>query len=159
MVFFTDLANQYAVISQKPTGEGLDCPDYTFWKPLWSHCCKNTSQKTSTMLMRPASTKLWPTDCMHLVLKWLEAQNIWTPKIGWVSCCVPTWQAQINCHHWLLVKLHDPMPWRGKVLVSVTYKLITTTTEMAGWQLLCMNIGYRSGMKDWPGKNATFFFW
>ena len=41
------------------------------------------SQMTPTMQMTPASSaKLWPKECMHLVLKLLEAQNILTPKIG-----------------------------------------------------------------------------
>ena len=94
MAFFTDFVN---VMLSSPKNLLVKAwtvqITQTFWKPLWGHCCKNMSQMTYTMPIRPASsTKLWPTEHMHLVLKLLEAQIIWTPKIGWVSCCVPTWQ-------------------------------------------------------------------
>ena len=122
----------------------------TSWRTPWSHCYKNTSPMTFTMLMKPAfSTRWWPIDLMPLEMKLCESQNTSTLKMDWVCCYSWTWLAQTNFHPYWLARLQDSMPWVGKELAWACLKLTTTTTAMGGWLQLSLNIGWTNGMRDW----------
>ena len=121
----------------------------TSWRTPWSHCYKNTSPMTFTMLMKPAfSTRCWPREPMPLEMKLGGAQNTSTPKTDWGCCYAWTWLAQTHFHPYWLARLQDPMPSRGKELAWASLKLTTTTTAMGRWLQVSLNIGWTNGMRD-----------
>ena len=114
----------------------------TSWRTPWSHCFKNTSLMTFTVLMKPAFLQgAGQQNFCLLEMKVCKAQNTSTPKTAQVCCYAQTWLAQTNFHPYWLARLQDPMPWGGKELAWASFKSATTTAAMGGWLQLSWNIG------------------
>ena len=130
----------------------------TSWRTSWSHCYKNTSPMTFTMLMKPAfSYKMLANRTYVFGDETVQGSKHLNSKdrLSLLLCKNMTGTDKLPP---LLIQkaARAHVPKRKWVGLS-KLKLTTTTTAMGGWLQLPLSIGWTNGMWDWPGNNDTSF--
>ena len=162
MVFCIDFASDmpYCVQENYWWRSGLSRLQQLHGEHPWSHCYKNTSPMTFTMLMKPAfSTRCQPTELLPSEMKLCKAQRHLNSKdrLSLLLCTNLTGTDKLPTPtDWQGCK--TPCPEEDGSWPEASLKSTNTIIAMDGWLQLSLNIGWTNGMRDWPGNNDTSFF-